>query len=172
MKLASPGLGLAALALCGGFGWTSSDVLSSPQDRGIHITCRQYAYDPEVIRINKGDTVRLTFESKDVIHGFYLEAYDIDAKVIPQAPYVELSRPSRRSEGSKKVKEVMFVADRSGKFRYRCSQTCGYMHPFMLGELVVGPNRTYYAGLGVILGMPLVGLGLVAFRRRYGASVS
>jgi cytochrome c oxidase subunit 2 len=171
MKLVSLGLGLAALALCGASGWTASDVLNPPQERSIHVACRQYAYDPEIIRLNKGDTVRLTFESKDVIHGFYLEAYDIDAKVIPQAPYVELSRPSRRSEGSKKVKEVVFVADHSGKFRYRCSQTCGYMHPFMLGEFVVGPNRTYYAGLGVILGMPLVGLGLVAFRRRHDARV-
>lgn len=121
------------------------------------MTARQYAYDPPVLKVNQGDMIRLRIESTDVLHGFYLEGYAIDAKIIPESPYVELTNPSRPQERSKKVEEIVFVAERTGKFRYRCSHTCGTMHPFMSGELVVAPNRLFGAGLGSVVGLLLAG---------------
>ncbi len=43
-----------------------------------------------------------------------------------------------------RVSEVEFTADQAGKFTFRCTQTCGNLHPFMTGELIVRPNNLYY----------------------------
>jgi len=134
-----------------------------PQERRIKMTARQYAFDPAVLKVNKGDTLRLSITSLDVIHGLYMEAFDFNVKIIPDSPYLELSHPSRPDEPVQKVEEIVFVADKTGKFRYRCSHTCGAMHPFMQGELVVAPNRLLGAGVGGLIGL-LLGGGVFAWR--------
>jgi heme/copper-type cytochrome/quinol oxidase subunit 2 len=137
-----------------------------PQERRIKMTARQYAFDPPVLRVNKGDTVRLRVTSLDVIHGLYMEAFDFNVLIIPDSPYLELSHPSRPDEPAEKVEEVVFVADKSGKFRYRCSHTCGNMHPFMQGELVVAPNRLLGTGVGGLVGLFLAAAFTVLRRDR------
>lgn len=122
-----------------------------PQTRSITIQSRRYAYDPPIIRVNKGDKIKLTLSTQDVAHGFYLEGYDLDAKIFPSQE-VLLGRPSQKGE-YERVRTISFTADKVGKFRYRCSLTCGYLHPFMLGELIVEPNYPYTGGLGLMLGM-------------------
>jgi heme/copper-type cytochrome/quinol oxidase subunit 2 len=151
--------GVAALLIAGagGVGALLASPSAPPQTRRVDMKARQYAYDPPVLTVNKGDTVRVRIVSEDVVHGFYLEGYDIDAKVVPQSPYIELSHPSRPKDKPHKVEEILFVANRAGKFRYRCSHTCGTMHPFMNGELVVAPNRLFSAGLGGLTGLLLAG---------------
>lgn len=144
----------------GALGFLASPGPPDPQERSITVHARQYGYDPEVIRLNRGDTVRLRFVSQDVVHGFYLEGYDLDVAILPMHPTVEVHRPSRPGK-REVVQEVVFTADREGKFRYRCSHTCGFMHPFMLGELVVGPNRLLPASLGMTAGVLLGGLFVV-----------
>jgi len=138
-----------------------------PQERRIKMTARQYAFDPPVLRVNKGDTVRLRVTSLDVIHGLYMEAFDFNALIIPDSPYLELSHPSRPDEPAEKVEEIVFVADKTGKFRYRCSHTCGSMHPFMQGELVVAPNRLLGGGVGGLVGL-LLAAAFTALRRDRG----
>lgn len=123
------------------------------QERSFTITAHKYAYEPEVLRVNRGDRVRIRLVTKDVTHGFYLEGYDVDAKVRPHNPTFWLRRPSKREESYEEVEEINFVANRSGKFRYRCSITCGYMHPFMQGELIVSPNYLYSTSVGLSLAL-------------------
>lgn len=151
------GVAILVVAATGAVGGFLLQPSAPPQERRIEMTARQYAYDPPTLEVNKGDTVRLRITSRDVVHGFYLEAYDIDATIIPQSPYLELSRPTRPKDAPKKVEEIVFVADKTGKFRYRCSHTCGTLHPFMNGELVVAPNRLFGAGLWGMIGMMLMG---------------
>ena len=97
--------------------------------------------------------MHIRLASLDVVHGFFLEGYDIDALIEPGSPVedkwpqFQLRHPSEGRQ-YKTVQEIVFTADRAGKFRYRCSHTCGSMHPFMQGELIVGPNYPYLAGLG------------------------
>ncbi len=156
----------AVVLLLAGAGAAAGALLQTsppPQERRIKMTARQYAYDPPVLHVNKGDTVRLRLKSLDVTHGFFLEAFDINASIIPDSPYVELAHPSRPDEPAKKVEEIVFVADRAGKFRYRCSRVCGTMHPFMQGELVVAPNRLLGVGIGACIGLLVAGF-LVASR--------
>ncbi len=151
------------LLLGGSAGFLSARLQrTAPQDRSFIITGQKYAYDPPVIHVNQGDRVRIQLVAKDVTHGFYLEGYDLDARARPMDPSFWARRPSTK-EDYHEVEEINFVASRTGKFRYRCSQTCGYMHPFMQGELIVQPNYLFPVAVGMALAL-VVGL-LWSFRR-------
>lgn len=154
---------LVSVAVGGGLGLFVSRAAPPSRQREITIRARQYAYKPETIRVSKGDVVHLRLISDDVIHGFYLEGYDIDAEIQPLASKVILRRPSRPGE-SREVDEIVFTASHEGKFRYRCSHTCGYLHPFMLGEMIVAPNRLLPASQGMAVGV-LLGALVISFRK-------
>lgn len=125
-----------------------------PQDRSFIITAHKYAYDPPVLRVNRGDRIHLRLIARDVTHGFYLEGYNVEAKMRPENDTFWARQPSQGGD-YKEVEEISFVASRPGKFRYRCSITCGYMHPFMQGELIVRPNYLYSTSVGLLVGMAL-----------------
>jgi len=93
-----------------------------------------FAFEPGSVKVNQGDTVTLVLHSQDVTHGIYLDGYDVNIKAEPGKPA-----------------QATFVADRQGKFRFRCSVTCGAMHPFMIGELVVGPNLPFWRAVVALL---------------------
>jgi plastocyanin len=153
-----------ALVVLGGLtGLLAGSRTTSPQTRRFTVRARQYAYDPAVIRVNRGDTVRLRLISDDVVHGFYLEGHDLDVDILPLEPKVQRRWPSRPGE-VEEVEEIVFAADKEGKFRYRCSHTCGFMHPFMLGELIVGPNRLLPISIGMTLGVLIGGFLYVRIR--------
>lgn len=134
-----------------------------PIDRTITVEAHKYGYTPGVIKINKGDRITLKLVARDVTHGFFLEGYDLEAQARPQMPAFLVRHPSKEKE-FRMVNDVAFVADREGKFRFRCSTTCGYMHPFMQGELVVQPNRLFPASL--LLSMATTVLTLLWFGSR------
>lgn len=141
----------------------------APVTREITIKARQYAYEPNIIRVNRGDTLRIKLVSLDVMHGFFVEGYDIDARISANKIKFEIRHPSRNEEWTE-VEELVLITDRTGKFRYRCSHTCGTMHPFMLGELVVEPNTPYHASVGAMIGIFLGMLGSFALRIRSSAT--
>lgn len=96
---------------------------STPTIRHFSLDSRQFQFEPGTLQVNKGDTVMITLTASDVVHGLYLDGYGIETRVEP---------------GQSQI--IQFVADKPGKFRYRCSVSCGTMHPFMIGELTVEPN--------------------------------
>lgn len=107
---------------------------TSPTTRQVTLTAEQFAFDPPVLRVNRGDQVWLTLQAADVTHGFYLDGYGLDTRIEPGIS-----------------QQVEFVADQPGKFRYRCSISCGSLHPFMIGELVVNPNWPFARTVGLTL---------------------
>jgi heme/copper-type cytochrome/quinol oxidase subunit 2 len=109
-------------------------TLSEPQTHHFTIDSQQYEYDPGRIEVNQDDRVIIDITASDVVHGFYLDGYGIHERVEPGIS-----------------KRIEFIADKPGKFRYRCSVSCGPMHPFMIGELVVGPNTTLYRAVASML---------------------
>lgn len=119
--------------------------------REFTIHARQFAYDPPRIRVRLGDRVVLRVTSEDVAHGLYVDGYGINAKVFPGRETV-----------------ISFVADRPGKIRYRCSVICGNLHPFMIGEVVVGPNYTLWGALA-LTALAAAGTVLVLWRRESSA---
>ncbi len=145
---------ISLLVLLGGLAGVLSAYFGQapPQERTLTITAHKYAYEPSILRVNRGDRVRIRLVAQDVTHGFYLEGYDVDAKARPQDPAFWFRRPSQ-GMAYQQVEEISFIAKRAGKFRYRCSLTCGYMHPFMQGELIVSPNYLFPASVGSLLGL-------------------
>lgn len=162
MKLGRMQCGMVFLMIVAGFGvlgFLAGPIALLPRERVITVRAHRYGYSPEIIRVNRGDTVRLQFVSEDVLHGFYLEGYDLDVTIPPMRTNVALRKPSQPGEPAM-IEEVKFTANREGKYRYRCSKTCGFLHPFMLGELIVGPNRLLPLSLGLAAGVLVGGLFL------------
>ena len=123
-------------SMCGGVLWAKYPPNSSPKE--FHLEARQFAYDPPIIRVNKGDRVTIKAQSRDVIHGLYVDGYDIDRTLRPGEPV-----------------EFTFIANKEGKFGFRCSLTCGVLHPFMIGKLVVAPNYLFPSSVGLAIGLAL-----------------
>ncbi|MBT3255560.1 MAG: 4Fe-4S binding protein [Deltaproteobacteria bacterium] len=130
----------------------------------ISLKAKKYGYSPSRIVVNKGDTIVLKPTSLDVTHGFLLDGYPVDL-VIKQQGLNFLKYTWEDDEGAlqtdwDKVSQVEFVADKSGKFTFRCTQTCGGLHPFMTGELIVGPNTVYHLFMALSIWLTISLLGL------------
>ncbi|MGB5749161.1 MAG: hypothetical protein WBM69_19425 [Desulfobacterales bacterium] len=115
--------------------------------RHISIDARRFGYTPGRIIVNKGDIIILRFSTLDVTHGFHLDGYPIELIARKGVTF----RRNTWEEGKghlkmdwNRVSTVKFMASRPGKFIFRCTETCGNLHPFMTGELIVKPNTTYH----------------------------
>ncbi|MBW1774770.1 MAG: 4Fe-4S binding protein [Deltaproteobacteria bacterium] len=129
------------------------------QTHRISLTASKYGYAPSRIVVNKGDTIILKPTSRDVTHGFLLDGYPIEF-VIKQQGINYLKYTWEDDDGSlktdwDKVSEIEFTVEKSGKFTFRCTQTCGNLHPFMTGELIVRPNTPYHLFFSLSLWMTL-----------------
>jgi len=138
--------------------------------RTISLEAKKYGYSPPRIVVNKGDTVIIKPTSLDVTHGFNLDGYPLEF-IIKQQGIAYLKYTWEDEQGNlntdwDKVSEVEFVADKTGKFTYRCTQTCGNLHPFMTGELIVRPNTPYH--LAITLSVWIVFSLLLFFRHKTG----
>ena len=136
---------------------------SKPISRNITIRARQYSYDPPEFSVNRFDTLHIKLVSMDVMHGFYLEGYDLDAQINANTKAFQIRHPSEGFNW-KDTEEIVIIAHKMGKFRYRCSHTCGTMHPFMQGEMIVNPNMPLHAGMGAVIGFT-AGMLLMIYRK-------
>ena len=98
-----------AMAATGTLGFVVAPGVSKPQEREFTVVTTKYAYEPAVIRVNKGDTVRLRFASPDVVHGFYLEGHGIDVKIYPMR--ANFPTDGLIVEGRTKVNEAMLTGE-------------------------------------------------------------
>ena len=78
-------------------------------------------FQPDVIRVKKGEKVRIVVEGMDVVHGFAIKGLGIDLGAI--------------EVGEKKV--VEFVADKEGVYVFKCTIMCSPQHNFMKGIIIV-----------------------------------
>jgi cytochrome c oxidase subunit II len=93
------------------------------QDAGpgaIKMTAKKYAFEPNEIKVKKGDHVRLVITSLDHDHGIKLQAFHIDRKLPKGQPVT-----------------IEFDADQAGTFPFECSVFCGLGHKKMKGQLTV-----------------------------------
>ncbi len=96
--------------------------VKSHVDRYIHVTSFRYGKEPSVIRCNRGDRLHLTFSTNDTGHSFFLEEFDMDAKVSPSRNEVEVFKPSDPTEKSVRTREVTFTALHPGLSKLPCCQ--------------------------------------------------
>lgn len=113
-------LALGALAtLLAGAPMVARQAASS----GYHefaMTAQNFAFDPDMITVKKGEKVRLIITAADHDHGFKLEAFDIDQVL---------------KKGDTEI--IEFTAGKVGTFEFKCSVPCGKGHRRMKGKLVV-----------------------------------
>jgi heme/copper-type cytochrome/quinol oxidase subunit 2 len=109
----------------------------------VPIEASQYAYEPNVIEVQLGQRVILELSSIDVVHGIYLDGYDLKVTADPG-----------------QTTRLSFVADQPGSFRFRCSVTCGPLHPFMVGQMQVLPNPKVRRIIGGSVSALLAGIAL------------
>jgi plastocyanin/ferredoxin len=113
----------------------------------ISLEAKKYGYSPSRIIVNQGDTILFKPSSLDATHGFLLDGHPLEFIMRKGATFLKYTWED--DDGSlqsdwDRVPEVEFTADKAGKFTFRCTQTCGNLHPFMTGELIVKPNNSYY----------------------------
>jgi len=142
--LASAGLVVAI------FIFPAEGVVSSPVERVIRIEASRFAYAPAQVRGNPGDQVTLEVVAQDVAHGIQLDGYDLEV-------FAEPGQTAR----------LAFVANQAGTFRFRCSVTCGPLHPFMIGKLMVGQNWLLIKSM-----LASVMVGILAVVYRYSGKLS
>jgi len=147
------GFGLIPALICQLF-------IQEPIDRYIHVRSFRYGKDPSVIRCYRGDKLHLTFSTDDTGHSFFLEEFDIDAKISPAREKVEVFKPSDPEQKSVLTRELTFTAKHPGilnylvaKSNYRCHVWCGPMHAFELGKLIILPNTLLAFSLGCLIGI-------------------
>lgn len=110
--------------------------------REFDVVMERYKYTPSIFRVNQGEWVRFNLRTVDVMHGFYVSGYDLNAVVHRKDP-----------------KTLEFRAERAGVFPVKCSVICGPMHPVMQGKLVVEPNYSFWLAIALGFFVPLGTLG-------------
>lgn len=138
---------IAGLLLLGGF-WliqsnrtktippqTSDQTLSSPQPTNENLSTdsaqskttkeftvvgTSFKFEPSILRVNKGDTVKITFKNDQGFHDFVLDEFIAKTKQI--------------QAGNQET--LQFVANQAGTFEYYCS-VGNHRQQGMKGSLIV-----------------------------------
>lgn len=140
------GMSLAMAALVVAFAPIPAASHTLPMVRSFRVEAGQFSYTPSELTVNPGDTVVIQLVSTDVVHGLYIDGYNLSVEADPG-----------------QTKTLTFTAGQPGSFRFRCNVTCGAMHPFMIGKLNVGGNTNMMRGAGLSL---LAVLGAAIFIKR------
>ena len=129
--------------------WLLSSFSFANDEKLFEIKARKFFYTPHIINVNKGDTVKIRLISEDVHHGFFLDGYGVETSAYP---------------GQEGV--VKFVADKTGRFSFRCSVTCGEFHPYMIGYFNVQPNSRFLIFVALTLLLGVLNLSFVMLKKR------
>jgi cytochrome c oxidase subunit 2 len=118
-RIAALCLSAGVLALPSGVGcWAQEPATAAVHE--FKMTAKKYQFDPNTITVKKGEKVRLIITALDRDHGFKLEAFGINQKLMKGDPAT-----------------IEFTADKAGTFPFQCSEFCGLGHGKMKGKLVV-----------------------------------
>jgi len=86
----------------------------------FEIKAKKYIFEPNTIRVNRGDKVILNILSTDRAHGIGIKAFNIKS-LLPKEKSVTIE----------------FTADKKGEFPIVCTKFCGWKHSKMKGQLIV-----------------------------------
>ena len=99
---------------------TAAEAEDGPPVRQIKMYAENWRWTPDEIRVPVGTKIVIDFESRDASHSFVMKGYKLKVP-LPQD----------------KTKRIEFVADKPGKFRWRCGRPCGDGCAKMTGVLFV-----------------------------------
>jgi len=111
---------------CGGGGKSDTPAApaASPDEaanaggdaKAITIVATNFDFEPREIRVKQGETLAITLENKQGLHGVEFKGYNKEVKG---------------------KETVTFTADKAGEFDFVCSIMCGAGHNDMVGKLIV-----------------------------------
>lgn len=104
------------MSACGKGEESAGEANATGEVKEFTIDATNFEFDLKEIKVNKGDTVKVTLKNSEGMHAVEFEGY------------------------KKEVKEdetITFVADKTGEFEYICSIFCGTGHGDMVGKLIV-----------------------------------
>lgn len=96
------------------------EVKDLPNVKEFDIIAKQWNFVPDIITVNRGDTVIINLRNVDVGHGFSLPTFGVNEQV-----------------GPGETVRIEFVADKVGSFSFKCTVYCGAGHSRMDGKIVV-----------------------------------
>lgn len=126
-----------------------ADSCFAAEEKFFEIKAKKFSYTPNIIKVNKGDLVRIRLISEDVTHGMFIDGYGLNTQAHPG------------QDGN-----LTFTADKRGRFSFRCSVTCGEFHPYMIGYIIIEPNARYLAYILLIALIGLISLFVINLRAR------
>jgi cytochrome c oxidase subunit 2 len=92
-----------------------------PSDGRVYVMVRQFAFTPNIIRLQAGKSYELAFFSPDVLHGVSLvHGLSLNAVLMPVAVSAVAVRPMQHAE-------ILIV----------CNEYCGIAHHLMRGKIIV-----------------------------------
>jgi cytochrome c oxidase subunit 2 len=109
---------LMAAALALGAGVVFAKAISTP--RVIKIASRKFAFVPDTIHLEQGETVVLELTAEDVVMGFNAPALNVRSDMLPGM-----------------VKQLQITPEKAGRFDFYCDVFCGSGHEDMTGVIVV-----------------------------------
>src|SRR3989344_6435846 len=91
----------------------------------INITANKNKWDPTLITVKAGDTVKINLINEDPYdHGFAIEAFGINKRMLV-----------------KQKATIEFVASKKGDFPFYCSVPCGEGHFEQTGHFIVTDSQ-------------------------------
>lgn len=82
--------------------------------RGINVRAFKFGYEPNVIKVAKGEKIKINIENADVLHGIRIPDLGLSGNDV-----------------------LEFTANQAGEFTWYCANMCGEGHRAMQGKLIV-----------------------------------
>jgi len=95
---------------------SASGAASGGSTQEITLHAKNFEFDQKEIKLHVGDTVKLTLENTDGVHG--LEVPDFNVNI-------------------KNGETATFTVDKAGTYDFNCSVQCGSGHDNMVGQIIV-----------------------------------
>ena len=113
----------------------------------FRISVQQWYYNPAIIKVSPGDTVRFILSSQDITHGFAINELGINRTI-----YAD----------TKVMQEVVIPPDMpEDTYTMYCSVFCGMGHPILKGKIIVGYPRLFL-GVGMDKILPYLATSVMA----------
>lgn len=107
---------MLVMTACGSNDNESSEPEGNGEVKEFTINASNFEFDLKEIKVNKGDTVKITLKNTEGNHAVKFDGYNKEVKADDT---------------------LSFVANKTGEFQYECSIFCGAGHSDMVGKLIV-----------------------------------
>ncbi len=111
---------LAATLVTGAAAGIGIASLGAQDERIVHVTARQFEFEPARIMLKRGQPVRFDLVALDRLHGLNVPGLGIRAEITPG-----------------RIVSIRLTPQAAGSFAFVCDAFCGSGHDEMDGRIIV-----------------------------------